>query len=75
LEDQVPEPFIDCEDVVGKTVHSLKIYPNSDGASETILEFTDGTAFSLSVVNEPRVRGLLYRVGIGTLEVLKEYAS
>jgi hypothetical protein len=67
--------FINCPEIVGKTIQSLKIYPESHEGCEVLLEFTDGTAFTWCVGHKPEVKAQLYRAGVGTLEVLCNYEA
>ncbi len=46
-------PIIDCPEVVGKTVSSLKLYATDCDSVEIRIDFTDGTSFS-SAYESPR---------------------
>lgn len=72
MEAPVPTPIIDCPQVSGKTVQSLKVYTESEGGCEAVIEFTDGTAFSCCVGHKPYVKAQLYVSGIATPEILFE---
>ena len=63
-EDEVSHAFINCPEVAGKTIDSLRLYPDSEGAVEILLEFADGTAFSCVVAHKPQVKGQLFRRGL-----------
>ena len=39
-------PIINCPEVVGKTVSSLKLHATDCDSAEIVIEFTDGTSFS-----------------------------
>jgi len=45
-------PFIDCPEVVGKTVESLRLYPESVDGVEAIIEFADDTSLSWCTVHK-----------------------
>lgn len=49
MEGALTETNIECAEVVGKTVVRLKLIRSESGGQEVLLEFTDGTAFSLTV--------------------------
>jgi hypothetical protein len=63
-------PFIDCPEVFGKTIKSLRLYPES---VEAIIEFADGTSLSWCTVRKSNTKATLFRSGIGAPEVLNEY--
>ena len=65
--------FVECPDVVGKTIKSLKIYEDDTDGCETLIEFTDGTSFSSSVCYQPAVKGTLFEGGAGTPKIIRNY--
>jgi hypothetical protein len=68
-------PIIDCPEVVGKTVSSLKIHATDLDKVEIVIEFTDGTSFSSAYESRAVHNAALIRTGVGTPEVLKTYAD
>ena len=72
-EDKVSDAFIDCPEVAGKTIERRRLYLDSEGAVEILLEFNDGTAFSCAVVSKPQLKGQLFRPGVGRPQILAEY--
>jgi hypothetical protein len=66
-------PFIDCPEVFGKTIKSLRLYPESVDGVEAIIEFADGTSLSWCTVRKSNTKATLFRSGIGAPEVLNEY--
>ncbi len=66
-------PFIDCPEVIGKTIKSIRLYPESVDGVEAIIEFADGTNLSWCTVHKSSTKAMLFRPGIGTPEVLNEY--
>ena len=66
-------PFIDCPEVIGKTVKRLRLYPETVDGVEAIIEFADGTNLSWCTVHKSSTKAMLFRSGIGTPEVLNEY--
>jgi hypothetical protein len=64
---------VECPEVVGKTVKSLRLYSTDKSDAEIMIEFTDGTTFSSSYESHSVLKASLIRTGIGTPEVLKDY--
>ena len=71
----MPSQNVDCPEVVGKTVKSLKLYSTDKGDAEIMIESTDGTTFSSSFESRSVLKASLIRTGIGAPEVLKNYAD
>ena len=71
----MPSQNVECPEVVGKTVKSLKLYSTDKSDAEIMIEFTDGTTFSSSYESRSVLKASLIRTGIGTLEVLKDYTD
>jgi hypothetical protein len=74
----MPSQSVDCPEVVGKTVKSLTLHTRSadeSGDAEVLIEFTDGTSFSSVFESRATLNASLIRTGIGTPEVLKNYAD
>lgn len=65
--------YLECPEVAGKTVKSLKLYEDDAEGCETLIEFTDGTSFSSSVCHQPAVKGTLFESGAGTPKVIRNY--
>ena len=68
-------PIIDCPEVVGKTVSSLKLHATESDSVEIMIDFTDGTSFSSAYENRAVHKATLIRTGVGTPEVLKTYTG
>ena len=66
---------VECPEVVGKTVKSLRLYSTDKSDAEIMIEFTDGTTFSSSYESHSVLKASLIRTGIGTPEVLKDYTD
>ena len=71
----MPSQNVECPEVVGKTVKSLKLYSTNKSGAEIVIEFTDGTTFSSSYESHSVLKASLIRTGIGTPEVLKDYTD
>jgi hypothetical protein len=69
----VPRDYMECAEVAGKTIRTLKIYEDEVDGCETLIEFTDGTSFSSSVSYRSAVKGTLFKGGVGTPEVIRDY--
>jgi hypothetical protein len=69
----VTKDFVECPEVAGKTIKSLKIYEDDIEGCETLIEFTDGTSFSSSVSYQPTVKGTLFEGGAGTPKIIRDY--
>ncbi|QHN03416.1 hypothetical protein FTO74_08605 [Granulicella sp. WH15] len=65
--------YVECTEVAGKTIKTLKIYKDDVDGCETLIEFTDGTSFSSSVSCQPIVKGTLFKGGVGTPLVIRDY--
>jgi hypothetical protein len=71
----MPIHSVDCPEVIGKTIKSLKLYSSDTNEAEILIEFTDGTSFSSSLGSRLTLKMSLIRTGIGTPEVLKNYVE
>ena len=70
---EVTDGYIDCPEIVGKVVKSLKLYPGHGNGPELLIDFEDGTSFSCTVENKPSVTASLIRGGVGGPNVLRDY--
>jgi hypothetical protein len=69
----VPRNYVECTEVAGKTIKTLKIYEDDVDGCETLIEFTDGTSFSSCVSHQATVKGTLFKGGVGTPLVIRDY--
>ncbi len=69
----MPREYVECAEVVGKTIKALKMYEDEVDGCETLIEFTDGTSFASSVSYQPAVKGTLFKGGAGTPEIIRDY--
>lgn len=67
--------IVDCQELVGKTVSSLKLYPTDTGTAEIVIEFADGTSFFSSCETRVTLKASLMRTGTATPEILKSYCE
>ena len=69
------ETAIECAEVAGKTVSRLQLFQSVKGAQEVLLEFTDGTAFSLTVEATTARVAYLFHQSEGTPETIQRYGE
>ena len=67
------ESYVECPELSGKTIQTLRIYKDTGDGVEIQLDLTDGTSFSYSVCHSPSTRAILYKGGAGTPQVLRDY--
>ena len=67
--------YIECLELAGKTVESLRLYRDNGESHEVLIDFTDGTSFNCCLEVKSSAKASLFRSGIGTPEVLREYSS
>ena len=65
--------IIECTELVNRTVQSLKILDDPRYGREVLIEFTDGTMFTVTLQVAATVEAKLYRETGGEMEVLREY--
>jgi hypothetical protein len=69
----VTETTVECAEAAGKTVHRLQLVRSENGSQELLLEFTDGTAFSLSVTPTTTRSAYLFRPSTVSPEAIRTY--
>jgi hypothetical protein len=55
--------YIDCADLSGKTIQTLRFYKDSGDGTEIQIELTDGTSFSCNISHSPAVTASHYKGG------------
>ena len=65
--------FVECPELSGKTIQTLRIYSDTGDGTEIQINLTDGTSFSYSVCHTPVAKAILYKGGAGTPLVLRDY--
>jgi hypothetical protein len=68
----MPSQILDCPEVIGKTVKSLRLHSNAN-SQEILIEFGDGTSFSASCESRVEAKASLIRTGTSAPEILKTY--
>jgi hypothetical protein len=72
-ENFVQENYIECSELSGKTIQTLRIYKDTGDGTNVAIELTDGTTFTCSLSHQPIVRASLYRGGVGTPQTIRKY--
>lgn len=67
--------YIDCPELSGKTIRTLRIHKDVGDGTDVQIELTDGTSFTCSLSNHPNIKALLYRGGVGTPLTIREYET
>jgi hypothetical protein len=67
------EDYIECSELSGKTIQTLRIHKDTGDGTDVQIELTDGTTFSCCLSNQPAVKASLYKGGVGTPETLNSY--
>ena len=65
--------FVECPELSGKTIQTVRLYQDTGDGSEIQVDLTDGTSFSYAVSHHPVAKALLYKGGVGTPHVLRDY--
>jgi hypothetical protein len=67
------DDYVECPELSGKTIHTLRIYKETGDGIDVQIELTDGTSFSCCLSNQPTVKASLYKGGVGTPETIRSY--
>jgi hypothetical protein len=67
------QDYVECSELAGKTIQTVRIYKDRNDGTEIQIDLTDGTSFSCCVSHPPTVTASLYKGGVGTPEILREY--
>lgn len=65
--------YVECPELSGKTIQSLRIYRDTGDGTDVQIELTDGTSFTCSLSHQPTVRASLYKGCVGTPEPIRDY--
>ena len=65
--------YVECKEVVGKTIHALRIYRNDGDGTELQIDFPDGTTFTCCFCVAPALEASFIRPGVGHPEVIRNY--
>lgn len=67
------DKYVECAEVAGRTIKTLKIYQDDVEGYETLIEFTDGTSFSSCISYQSTAKGTLFKGGAGIPEIIRGY--
>ena len=67
------EDYVECPELSGKTIRTLRIHKDTGDGTDVQIELTDGTTFYCCLSNQPAVKASLYRGDVGTPETLHRY--
>jgi hypothetical protein len=67
------EDYVECSELSGKTIETVRIYKDGSGGTEIQIDFADGTSFSCCVSHPPIVTASLYQGGVGSPKILRDY--
>jgi hypothetical protein len=67
------EHYVECPELSGKTIQTLRIYKDTGDGTEMQIDLTDGTSFSCSLSHEPTVKASLFKGGAGTPMIIRDY--
>jgi len=59
------EDYVECSELSGKTIQTLRIHKDTGDGTDVQIELTDGTSFTCCLSSQPAVRASLYRGGRG----------
>ena len=69
----MPEDFIECPELSGKTIRLLRIHRDAGEGTRVQIELTDGTSFTCYVSIRPNVEPSLYKGGAGAPQTIQDY--
>ena len=67
------QKYIECQELSGKTISSVRIYRDTGDGTVLGIELTDGTSFACTICSQPFVKASLYKSGAGTPQIIREY--
>ena len=67
------DDYVECSELSGKTIRTLRIYKDSGDGTDVHIELTDGTSFSCSFCHQSAIKASLYGGGVGTPETIRSY--
>lgn len=69
------EDVIECTELAGKVIRDCAIYDNGSNGPEVLIEFTDGTTFSVCLKTTVSVEAKCIRDEGGQPQVLKTFTN
>ncbi len=65
--------YVECPELSGKTIQTLRIYRDTGDGTDVVIELTDGTSFTCALSHQPTVKASLYKGGVGTPQTIRDY--
>jgi len=65
--------YVECQEVIGKTIQALRIYRDTGEGTELQIDFPDGTSFTCCFCIKPTVEASVIRPGVSHPEVIRSY--
>jgi hypothetical protein len=69
----MPEDYVDCPEMMGKTIQLLRIHRDKGEGTSVQIELTDGTSFTCYILVKPKVEATLYQGGVGEPKTIQDY--
>ncbi len=69
----MPEEYIECPELCGKTIQKIRVYKATSEGVEMQIDLTDQTSFACSFCFKPVFEATLIRTGGSMPEVLHTY--
>ena len=69
----MPEEYVECPEISGKTIQKVRIYKGTDEGTEMQIDLTDGTSLACSFCVRPLFEATLIRRGGSMPEILQKY--
>ena len=67
------EGYVECSELSGKTIQAVRIFKDTGDGTDVQIDLTDGTSFTCSLCHQPAVKASLYKGGVGTPEIIRNY--
>jgi hypothetical protein len=67
------DDFVECLELAGKTIQTLRVFKDTGDGNEVQIELTDGTSFNLCFAAKMTIEASVLRAGIGSPETLHTY--
>lgn len=67
------DDYVECPQLSGKTIQSLRIYKDTGDGTELLIDLTDGTSFTFTLCMKPTAEAAHIRSGVGEPEILHRY--
>lgn len=65
--------FVECPELAGKTIQTLRIYKDTGEGNELQIDLTDGTSFNCCFSAKTHIDASVLRSGTGEPETLHKY--